>query len=373
VIAGLCPVAAGCGGGGDSGAGATTSPSRARVSAPQFGRNVARVPGYSSVDVAAGAALAAYPPGGARRPDGFVLFRRDRWRDAALAATLAAAPINAIVLPIERDYVPTPTADVLARVHAKGFPGTHGLTAVVLGTASRAVFSDLRDAGVKSSHIEAASPAQLAAALVPFRAGWAHKTSSSVVVVSSQARDYALPAAAWSAFSGDTLTFVSKRDVPAATAKLLRQRRKLTLDPPAIYVVGPPKVISKRVTDKLGRYGPVRRIAASSAVENAIALAQYSDRATGFGWGLQHGPANVSLAVPARWGDAVAAFAFAASGPRAPLLWTPAGDSLATPVVDYLLDLRGPVANQGYVFGDARALGSTPLRDFDRLLGPAPH
>jgi hypothetical protein len=203
---------------------------------------------------------------------------------------------------------------------------------------------------------------------VPYRGGFAGAYSDAVVVVSREARDYALPAAAWSAYSGDTLAFVGRDDIPEATRELLAQRAKLRLEQPFIYVVGPSEVVSPAVVAGLRRYGPVKRIAEGSPVESAVALARYHDPKTGFGWGLRRGPASVSLVNRRDWGNATGAFSFAARGPQAPLLLLDAAGELPAPVEGYLAELaqRGP--GQAFAFGDSESIGSAVLSRIDDLL-----
>lgn len=335
----------------------------------QFGRSVVRVPGRSPADVAGAAVLAAYPAERGERPGGLVLTADDDWRRLVVGASLAAAPVNAAVLPIKRDYLPTATVDLLARVKPTGFRRAHGLQALVLGRAGSDVFTDLSDAGLKLSQMKARNPAQLAADTVPYRAGFAGKTTSSILVVSQAERDYALPAAAWSAFSGDTVAFAGRGTVPAATRKILHQRVKLRLEKPTIYVLGPASVIGPRAMQALRRYGTVKRIGGRTPAEASVALARYRDPKTGFGWGLRHAPASVSLVSQQAWGDVAGALTFAARGPRAPVLLLERRDALPRPVGRYL---RGLGRAQVFAFGDDRAIATPLLTQVDGIVGGAP-
>ncbi|MFL5894903.1 MAG: hypothetical protein ACJ76Z_07285, partial [Thermoleophilaceae bacterium] len=247
IAAALLLACAGCGGGGGNGGHGQTALGSAKPLPVEVGRNVGRVPGLSPGDVAAAALLSAYGDG--RPPAGWVLVPTSSWQNAVLASQFAAPPVSAGIVPIKPGFLPSGPADVLARVRSTGFPKAHGLRAVVLGHAATDVFVDLQDLGLKLTQLQDPRPASLAAKLVPFRGGWARSYSGNVVIVSSResARDYALPAAAWSAYSGDTVAFVDDHGVPAATARLLVQRQKLTLDKPTMYVVGPRSVISDAV------------------------------------------------------------------------------------------------------------------------------
>jgi hypothetical protein len=360
---------AACGGSGHSTDTRLLGPGDAPKTPPgEFGRNVARITGKSPSDVAGAAVLAAYPPQRNVAPSGWVLVSQRDWRQATLAAQFAAKPVAAGVLAIEREYLPTAAHDLLVRLHPHGFPRGQGVQAVVFGKAGDDVVLDLQDQDLKQAVLAGSNPSQLAADVVPFRGGWAGKFSDNILVVSSEARDYALPGAAWSAYSGDTIGFVTRRGVPAATARMLVQRQKLRLRKPTIYVLGPPGVIPDSVVGQLGAYGTVKRVGAQGAVENAIALAKYGDPSTGFGWGLSHGPASISLINRHDWGNAIGAFTLAATGPQAPLLLTDGPGPLPQPLVAYLRQLTEKEHAQGFVFGDEQSISHATLAQLDREL-----
>lgn len=363
----------GCGGGDDGGnpGPASTTPLGAAppASPPEVGRNVARVGGLSPSDVAAGAILAAYAPEAYEPPKGWVLVPHDRWQEALLAAQFAARPVSGAILPIEKEFLPTASVDLLFRLRPPGFPKGKGLQVLILGQVGKDIFIDLQDQDLQPAQLKA-PPLKLAADLVPFRGGWAGKYSDTIVVASAEARDYALPAAAWSAYSGDTLAFVFRDRVPATTAGVLKQRQELRLTKPTIYVVGPPKVIPDAIVSRLRPFGKVRRIAGDTAAETAVAFARYRDPETAFGWGVKRGPASVSLVNAKDWGNAMGAFTFAAAGPQAPLLLTTSAGELPRPVVEYLRDLRGDEPNQGFVFGNEQSIASPAVKQLDKLLEP---
>jgi hypothetical protein len=370
-------LAIGCGGGNKATKPAPIVPGGAAApGAPEFGENVIRIPGVSASDVAGAAVLAAYPPG-TTAPAGWILFPDGDWRRVALAAQFAAQPTNAALLPMGKGFLPAATSDLISRVHPEGFPHGQGLQALILDQAGDQVIAALQQENVKLTQVTAPTPDKLAADLVAYRGGWAARYSSNIVIVSDDeaARDYALPAAAWSAYSGDTLTFVNRHGVPRTTRGLLAQREKLRIDKPTIYVVGPKSVIPDSVLGQLGAYGPVKRIAGPDAIATAIELARYKDPGTGFGWGLKKGPANVSIVNLAHWGDAIGAIDLAGRGPRAAMLLTDSAEALPPRLSAYLQQLRNPQGNQGYVLGDPTSISSPLFAQIDTLLaapgGPA--
>jgi hypothetical protein len=370
VCAGLALALSACGGDGGSGGGpAALRPPVDPADQLEWGEHAVRIGGISAADIAAGALMAAYPPGGEARPNAWFFVRTDRWTDAVLAAQFATKPINAGVLAIEKEYLPTATVDTLNRVKANGFPKAKGLRAIVMGKAGVDVFLGLKERKLKTTLLKEKTPFALGQKLVPFHGGGAARYSTSIVVASAEQRDYTLPAAAWSAYSGDALALVKRDEVPAATREVIAQREKLTLERPTMYVIGPEKVISEAVVEGLSAYGTVKRIAGDSAVETAVALAKYRDPKTQFGWGFERAPANVSLVNASDWGNAIGAFTLAARGPQAPLLLTDSAEAVPEPVLRYLRDISGSQASQGFVFGDRQSIGSQAFRQFDRALG----
>jgi hypothetical protein len=367
--AGLTLAIAGCGGDDSDGGPATLRPPVDPADQLEFGENASRIGGISPADVAAGAVMTVYPPGGEARPNAWLLVRGDEWTDAVLAAQFATRPIESPVLPIEKDYLPTATVDALSRVRVKGYPKAKGLEALVIRKAGVDVLIGLKDRGLSMSLLEQKTPFELAEKLVPFHGGGAGRYSSSIVVASAEDRDYALPAAAWSAYSGDPLVLVKQDEVPAAALRVISQRENLTLERPAIYLIGPPKVISDEVGEALSAYGTVKRVAGPSAVETAVALARYRDPKTLFGWGFKRAPANLSLVNTADWGNAIGAFTLAAMGPQAPLLLTDSTERIPAPVVRYLRDIAGSQPSQGFVFGSDESISSQAFREFDEALG----
>ena len=358
--------AAGCGGSDEP---KTQAPPKGPAE-PETGTNVARIAGKSPADVA-GAAVLALHPDSSKKLRGFVFTPQDDWKQAVVASQFAASPIGGAILPTAGDYLPTASSDLVARLSPSGFPRAKGLQALVLGRAGDDVLGELQGADLHLTQLTGRTPEALAFKTVPFRGGWAHAYSDVVVVVSSEDRDYALPAAAWSAYSGDSVAFVTHSGVPKETRELLVQRKKLRLESPTIYAIGPSKAIPGRVVKQLSAYGRVKRVAGDTPAATAVALARYKDRKTGFGWGLDAGPANVSLVNVKDWGNAFGALAFAADGPRAPLLLTEGPASLPPVVIRYLRDLRNRSANQGFVFGDAASIGSDQLGQLDEVLSAA--
>jgi hypothetical protein len=351
-----------CGGGDSSG---PVSLAPAKVVPPEYGSTVVRIPGRSPADVAGAALLATHS---IEQPSGWIVVRQDKWRTALIGAQFAADPVGAALLPAHKDYFSSGAYDMLLRITPTGFPRGQGLETLLLDKVGQDVLIDLQDRELKFALLSAKSPAKLANDAVPFRGGWAAKYSPEIVVASSERVDYALPAAAWSAYSGDSLAYVSSKGIPQPTIEMLTLRKGVTLQTPNIYVVGPPSVIPDAIVSQLAAYGNVTRIAGDTAAETSVAMARFRDPSTGFGWGFKRGPVNVSLVNSKHWADAIGAFAYAARGPRAPLIVIPDGKKLPIEVIRFLRDMRSGDPSHGFVFGDQKSISTDALKQLDAVL-----
>lgn len=333
-----------------------------------------RIPGLSPEDVAAAALIAVYPPGEEPSPSGWLIYPREQWQLGLIASQFAGAPVSAGVLPTERDFYPTPIADVLDRISPRGFPKGNGLQLILLGDPGKEILADSQELKVELTELSAPSPAGLAFELAPYRGGYAAGYSDTVLIVSSEeeARDYGLVGAAWSAFSGDTIGFVDAEGVPQETADMLVQREKLRTRQPTIYVLGPESLIGESTVAELSEFGEVRRLPGETPVEAGVELARYLDRDTGFGFGIAEGPASFTLVnVAEDWRNAYAGLVLAGAGPRAPILPIEDRDELPGPVSEYLSGLRGAEPNRAYVLGDSKGVSSDLVAELDELLAPS--
>jgi hypothetical protein len=222
--------------------------------------------------------------------------------------------------------------------------------------------------GYKTTDVRGANPAALAQQIDRFQAAAVGHSSDRVVITSSDRSEFAMPAAAWAAKSGDPVLYVTRDGVPRETAAALRGHQQ-----PRIYVLGPPDVVSDKVLAQLKRLGSVRRIAGKDPVTNAIAFARYVDGS--FGWGVVDPGHGLVFANSDRPLDAAAAAPLSATGTYGPLLLTQ-GDKLPVPLVQYLLDIqpgyeKDPVRgvyNHGWIMGDDGAISQADQSRIDSLL-----
>jgi putative cell wall binding repeat protein len=326
-------------------------------------RNTLRVGGGDAAADAAGVANAVFPAqGNATRPTAVVLVDKDDWQAAVSGSVLAGNPINAPLMLADGGDLPAVTRDTLDRLKPKGSDLSKDAQVIRIGGGTA------RPGGYKTAVIEGKDPYDRAAAIDRFSSVARGKPSSRVVVVSGEHSEWALPAAAWAARSGNSVLPVKRNSVPAPIVKALRSHER-----PAIYVLGPERVIGKKALRQLGRLGTVRRIQGPTPVQNAIAFARY--HRGGFGWGVTVPGYNFTIANTSRPLDAAAAASLATRGVFAPLLLTDRSDELPKPLESYLLSVQPgfeddpgqAVFNRVWILGDDGVLSIAAQARVDEI------
>ncbi|HWH43481.1 MAG TPA: cell wall-binding repeat-containing protein [Thermoleophilaceae bacterium] len=316
-------------------------------------RNTTRVGGGDAVADTAGVVAAVYPASGdSDRPPAVAFVDRADWQAGIAAAALQAPPVGVPALLTDGGEVPEVTADVLARLDPQGSDLSRDAQVIRIGEKPPA------PAGRKTAVIRGKDPYELAAAIDRYSTVARGAPSDHVVIASGERPEFAMPAAPWAARSGDSVLFVQRDRVPAATLTALRRRKKTDL-----YLLGPESVVSERTAKALGRFGRVRRIEGATPVQNAVAFARYER--SGFGWGYTVPGYNFTLASTSRPADAVAAAPLGANGVFAPLLLTDDPQRLPRSVESYLLDVQpgferddpsSAVYNRVWILGDDKAI-----------------
>jgi ell wall binding domain 2 (CWB2) len=325
--------------------------------------NTTRVGGADAASTAAGVALAVYPGvEQAQRPPAVVLVDSEDWQGGVAAAVLMAAPLGAPMLVSDGDDLPEPTREALDALDPQGSAESGGAAAFAIGAGAA-------PEGLDTKRIAGAGPAATAAAIARLRDRLLDRPPQHIAIASASAAAFALPAAAWAARSGDPVLFVARDGVPAATASVLRQHRDVP-----VYVLGPSSAISSSVVRRIAEIGgPVRRVSGEDPVENAIALARYSDG--GFGWNVNdpgHGFVVARSDAPL---DGAAAAPLSASGTWGPLLLTDGADTLPSALRGYLLDVKPGYTtdptrafyNHVWVIGDEDAIEVSQQAEIDEL------
>src|SRR3954464_2156927 len=228
-------------------------------------RNTTRVSGSDAAADAAGVASAIFPSSSLEtRPPAVVLVDKDDWQGAVAAGSLVAAPLNAPILLTDGDSLPSVTSDTLERLKPKGAQLASGAQAILVGEKPGP------PKGLKAARIRGGDPFEVAVAIDKFSSVARGKPAGDVIVASAEKPEYAIPAAAWSARSGDPVLFTKHDSVPPATIAALKQHQR-----PHIYLLGPETVVDASVEKELGKLGKVKRIQGSNPVDNAIAFARY--------------------------------------------------------------------------------------------------
>jgi hypothetical protein len=300
--------------------------------------NTTRVGGSDPAANAAAVALAVFPSTTpAQQPAAVTLVGEDDWPGAIAAAVLISAPVRAPVLISSPDGLPDPTAEALEALDPQGNRSTGGAAAFAIGDVET-------PDGTKATRVKAGDPATTAAAIAALRDRLVGSAPAQIVIAPSGHSDFAMPAAAWAARSGDPVLFAEGDRLPKPTAAALKRH-----DEVPVYVLGPSSAISSKAIRSIGKIGnEVHRVSGEDPVANAIAFARYADG--GFGWSINDPGHGFVLAREDSPLDAAAAAALSASGTWGPLLLTDSATTLPAPLREYFLDVK-----PGYTTNPTRA------------------
>jgi putative cell wall binding repeat protein len=326
-------------------------------------KNTTRVGGKDAVADAGAVAVAVYPSRSTTtRPAIVSIVNEDDWRSGIAASVLMAAPLRAPVLFSGRDDVPEATREAINTLAPRGSADAKGAQALRVGDVAA-------PGNIRATSVSGRDAFALAESIDSFKTEVAGEPSPRILIASGDDKSFAMPAAAWAAKSGDPVLFAQRNNLPAPTVRAIKRHEQ-----PALYVLGPPSVISDSVIAKLRKLGDVKRIAGPTAVENAIAFAKYTDG--DFGWGLQDPGHGLVFANVDRPQDAAAGAALAAAGKYGPLLLLDSASELPTPLENYLLDIqpgyrfdpvRG-VYNHAWLMGDEHAISVDLQAHVDQLM-----
>jgi len=342
---------------------------RANLGFPEFAtKNTTRVPGSGPTQIAAAVLRAIYPDP-ARRPDAITLVDAGDWRVAVAASALMAPPINAPVLFTDGTNLPDATKSTLSALAPKGSAAAGDAQVIRVGNVAK-------PAGYKSSDLAGANPFALTRSIAALLRSAKPGKTSRIIVTSSEDPAFAAPAAAYAAKTGDPVLFVTHDGVPPETRAALAALAGLAR--PRIYVLGPSKVVSPKVTQELRRLGRVKRIGGQDPIANAIGMARYRDGS--FGWGIVDPGHGLVFARASKPLDAAAAAPLSGAGTFGPLLLLDAADRVPQSLQQYLLDIqpgyqedpvRG-VYNHGWIVGTKDAVSVAQQARIDALLEIVP-
>jgi hypothetical protein len=335
---------------------------------PSFAtNNTTRIGGSDPAANAAAVALAVFPSTTpAQRPAAVTLVDESDPARAIAAASLVAPPIRAPILFSDERAIPAATAAALETLDPRGSKATGGASVFSIGAVDRA---DLPVEG----HVEEVLGARpttfaTAAAIVDFRERLAGPPRH-IVIASLDHPEFAAPAAAWAARSGDPVLFVESKRLPPETTGPLYRHPKVP-----VYVLGPPSVISDGVLEAIAKISRrVKRVAGKTPAANAIALARYHDG--GFGWNVNDPGHGFVLARAESPADAAAAAPLSASGTWGPLLLTEDAARLPDDLRSYFLDVKPGYTtdptrafyNHVWLLGDQGAIGVDQQAEVNEL------
>ncbi len=355
------PAPAASGNAGDS----SSSQTAEQLGYPGFATdNTTRVGGSDPAANAAGAALAVFPSTAAnQQPAAVTLVNEEDWAGAIAASVLMAPPVRAPLLFSTPGELPEASEEALAALDPQGSKDTGGASLFAIGTVS------LPSGAGKTSRVDSGDPASTAAQIATLRERLSGSPPEHIVIASSSRPDFAMPAAAWAARSGDPVLYAEAGKLPPPTAAVLKEHPKSP-----VFVLGPEAAISKEVLGEIAKVSKrVKRVAGADPVANAVALARY--RAGSFGWNINDPGHGFVLARSDSPADAAAAAPLSAAGTWGPLLLTDSADTLPADLRSYLLDVKPGYTtdptrafyNHVWVIGDEEAIGVDQQAEVNEL------
>ncbi len=228
-----------------------------------------------------------------------------------------------------------------------------------------------RPEGFRTAVVEGDDAFARAAAIDRFFSAARGRPSNDVLLYSGEQPEWAMPAAAWAARSGDSVLPVREGRIPAQVLEAIRGHER-----PNVFVLGGEQVISERVVRRLEEDDVARsveRISGPNPVENAIAFARYEKG--DFGWGVVVPGYNFAVANTSRPLDAAAAASLATRGVFAPLLLTDDPARLPKPLEEYFLSVQPgyeddpgeAVYNRAWILGDDDAVSVDEQAQLDAI------
>jgi putative cell wall-binding protein len=323
---------------------------------PSFAtNNTTRIGGSSPAANAAAVALAVFPSTTpAQRPKAVTLVGEEDWAGAIAAAVLMAPPIRSPLLFSGTGELP--------QASAEAFSALEPASLFAIGAVAA-------PGDAKTSHVDSGDAASTAAQIATLRDRLFGGPPDHILVASSSQSDFAAPAAAWAARSGDPVLFAEADRLPQQTAAILERHPKVP-----VYVLGPTAAISASVLEEIAKIDKrVKRIAGKDPVATAIAFARFHDGS--FGWDVNDPGHGFVLARSDSPLDAAAAAPLSASGTWGPLLLSDNAGALPDPVRSYLLDVKPGYTtdptrafyNHVWVIGDQGAIGVDQQAEVNEL------
>jgi hypothetical protein len=286
------------------------------------------------------------------RPRAVTLLTPDDPLTAITATPLIHFPDDAPVLYVTNGGVPANTLNEIKRLGPSGIDRYNNVQAFLVGAAANnAVESQLKAIGVKYVTVTAGSVPDLANKVDQLYGSIENPDTgvpvmdngmANVVIGSTDAYQYLLPATHWVSHMATGLFWVTKTSVPQATIDALKRRNGQA----RIYLFGGPDQISSSVASRLAQYGSVIRVSnddyvayntppADTPEDTAIAFSKMWDSAGEMGWKITGPGHGFTLVNINDWQGAVASSPLSHLGFHAPLLFTTSATTLPTNVDAY--------------------------------------
>jgi hypothetical protein len=321
--------------------------------------DTARISGPDSATLAANVAFAVYPANTlAQRPKSISLVTDDNWQNVVSASVFMAHPLRAPLLIASARGMPDPTITAVNlfqphgnRLKASGNATRKGAAYFAIGEVSTPYQGRTYRTGETGGAVQAAS-------IEAFRKVLFREAPKRLIVAPENDPAFALPAAAWAAFSGDPVLYSATDKLPRATANALRRF------PAKVYVLGPTSVISPSVVREISKLAKsVKRISGETPAENAVAFARYSDG--DFGWGVNRSGHGFVIARSDEPLAAALSSPLSASSKPGPLLLTEGADALPGAVRRYLQGVH-PLEHV-WLVGDNEAIAPSQQAEIEAL------
>jgi hypothetical protein len=286
------------------------------------------------------------------RPRALTLLTPEDPLTAITATPLIHFPDDAPVLYVTSSGIPDNTLNEIKRLGPSGIARYNNVQAFLVGAAANSgVENQLKSIGLKYVTVTAGSVPDLANKVDQLYGSIENPDGgvpvmdngmANVVIGSTDAYQYLLPATHWVSHMATGLFWVTKTSVPQATIDALKRRNGQA----RIYLFGGPDQISSAVAKQLGQYGSVIRVTNDDYVaynappvdtpeDTAIAFSKMWDSAGEMGWKITGPGHGFTLVNINDWPGAVASAPLSHLGFHAPLLFTDSATTLPTNVDAY--------------------------------------
>jgi len=317
------------------------------------------------------------------RPGAVILVRDDDPAAAITTTRLQHFPVNAPMLFVTENgtTIPEETRNELERLRPEGVMMDNNVQIYIVGDIDQSVAEEIRSMNMKPRIIYASDAVELTEELDEYISVLESNHRQIVLIGSTDALEYAYPAANWNAHMGDGFAYVTPEGVPDETRRMLEKRWPYY---PYMYVFAPSSVVDDETMAELSQYGHVQRIPGETPQEMAVRWAGYKDsghrtswlvgfRPRSVGWGYAEPGHNMLLADPDDWRVIIPSGVLSHMGKHAFLMLTESDGSIPAPLRSYLQIIRPePIYPDQQVFNFAWILGQDvsddTVRELDSLL-----